>query len=121
MVNKKKIKKLERDKTASSDQEASAKERKLLLSVSILLLVLLFTGVLVFILTREKDGGGDDNDSGSIITYVPIWIAVWVPLWAATRKKRKELDRNTQMIIIGIGIVLALLAVAGLVVFLMMS
>jgi len=117
MENKEKIKGTEEKESASSEQESTAKTKKLLIALSIALLVLGLAGLLAFLLKDRKGGGGGD-DSSFIVTFVPVWIGVWVPLWAATRKKRQELDRSAQMIMIGIGVLLALLAVAGLVVFL---
>ena len=86
--------------------------------VSIGLLVLSLSGILVFFLRDRNMDGSSNDDSSSIVTFVPVWIGVWILLWGATRRKRQELDRNSQMIIVGIGILVALIAVAGLVIFL---
>jgi flagellar basal body-associated protein FliL len=115
MSNIEKREEAEEKKSAGKEQEN--KMKKILIALSVVLLVLGLAGLIAFLL-KDRKGSGSDDDSGSIVTFVPIWIGVWVPLLAASRKKRQELDKNAQMIIIGIGILCALLAIAGLVVFL---
>jgi len=85
-------------------------KRDIYMAVTIGIIVLLFAvGVFFFITTKEDNivKKAIDDDSG-IVSFVPIWIAVFIPLLVARRKKKEPLTpEKKRVMFILLGLVFA--------------
>ena len=46
--------------------------------------------VIVVIAVTSGGSGGDGSDSSSFVTFLPIWIAIFVPIFAARQQRERE-------------------------------
>jgi len=98
-------------------QKAPKKLNKILLSATVGLVLLAVVVTMVFWKKGSGNGGGGDDDT-SIAPFIPIWVAVFIPLFA--RRKKEPLTGGRKKIVIA-ALILTALLVLGTLVFVLMA
>ena len=89
------------------------KQHKTQVIIAVIVGALVLAGIIAFVLTN-KPGSGDGSRDTSFISYLPIWVAVFIPLLA--KKKKQSASVNRQKLLI-IAVILGILFVLGAVTF----
>ena len=93
------------------DESVTRKRYKVALIIGLLALVL--AGVIFYIAAVKGDvprsSNNSDNDSFPIASFIPIWVAVFVPLMVNKNKKQAPLKKNQKILILSLVLGLFLL------------
>jgi len=100
-------------------KELNVKNLKMILFGVVALQFIGIAATMVFLRSRGgSSGGGDSSDSGSFVPFLPIWVAVFVPLLA--RRKKEQTEEEKKKMLLGM-LALAVLVLIGIVTFLFVS
>lgn len=70
-------------------------DRKYRLKITAILVALVVSVLILLVVPiSANSGSGGSSDSNSFITFVPIWIAVFVPVFIAARQRREKAKRE---------------------------
>ena len=96
-------------------QSAQGKNSKVAIVVAAL--VFLLIGGLALFAKLSDGGGGDADDAIAFVPFLPIWIAVFIPLFIKKKKGTTSEDKKKVVIYIAVGIAVLLTFTAGLIIF----
>ena len=90
-------------------------KKKIMILVGLLIVGI---GLAVFIyINKSGSGTGKSDSSGaSIASFIPIWIAIFIPIIVAQKKNKKELSKNRKMLLMAL-VGLTVLLVLGTIIF----
>lgn len=86
----------------SETKDKNKKLKKILLAV-VGLQVVVVVATLYFVLGRSGGSGGGSG-GGNMATFLPIWVAVFVPVFAAQQKKKPGEEKKWLYVLLGLGV-----------------
>lgn len=94
-------------------EQPQVRKKLKLIAVGVLTLLIIGGIVLMIINKGDGNGGGGDDSSPSVTSFLPIWVAVFVPMLAKRNKDdKREYTKREKSLLIALVVITVLAVIA---------